>query len=258
MAKFICNMISYTLQRTVDITVIIPSPTIPESMGMGPGKPSHVPKADYPVLYLLHGFGNNHATWSGYSNVELYAEEQNLAVVMISGENKFYANHRGDPFYDFIENELPEFVTANFPVSKKVKDTFIAGLSMGGYGALIHGLGNPEKYAAVGSFSGAVKKDVIPEGIAQLNPDLSPENIVDKAVGEGIRLPALYVACGQSDFLYDANLEFVDKLKKSRVDVTWVSVEGYEHEWRFWDMQIEDFMKWLPRTDYYAGSIRKV
>ena len=93
--------------------------------------------------------------------------------------------------------------------------------------------------------------------MVRLNPDLSPENIVDKAVGEGIRLPALYVACGQSDFLYDANLEFVDKLKKSRVDVTWVSVEGYEHEWRFWDMQIEDFMKWL-RTDYYAASKESV
>ena len=139
-----------------------------------------------------------------------------------------------------------------------MKDTFIAGLSMGGYGALIHGLGNRE-YAAVGSFSGAVKKDVIPEGIAQLNPDLSPENIVDKAVGEGIQ--ASGTVCGLwtvGIFPDDANLEFVDKLKKSRVDVTWVSVEGYEHEWRFWDMQIEDFMKWLPRTDYYAGSIRKV
>lgn len=60
MAKFTCNFISYTLKRTVDITVVIPSPTIPDSMGMnGGGKPSHTPKEKYPVLYLLHGMGNN-------------------------------------------------------------------------------------------------------------------------------------------------------------------------------------------------------
>ena len=134
---------------------------------MGPGKPSHVPKADYPVLYLLHGFGNNHATWSGYSNVELYAEEQNLAVVMISGENKFYANHPGDPFYDFIENELPEFVTANFPVSKKVKDTFICRSVYGRIRSADPRPGKCGKICCRWFFFRRCKKDVIPEGIGQ-------------------------------------------------------------------------------------------
>ena len=90
MAKFTCNFISYTLKRTVDITVIIPSVTIPESMGMtlAEGKKPRHQKADkYPVLYLLHGMGNNHAQWTGYTNVELFAEERNMAVVMLSAEN---------------------------------------------------------------------------------------------------------------------------------------------------------------------------
>ena len=87
MAKFVCNVISYSLMRTVDITVIIPSTTIPESMQiLFPGTenavpPTHEVKEKYPVLYLLHGLGNNHAQWGGYTNIEMFAEERNIAVV---------------------------------------------------------------------------------------------------------------------------------------------------------------------------------
>ena len=100
MAKFVCNVISYTLGRTVDITVVIPTPTFPDSLGMTGVTPNHTPSAPYPVLYLLHGGGNNHATWTGYANVEFYAEERNIAVVMPSGENKFYVDWlpRTDPY----------------------------------------------------------------------------------------------------------------------------------------------------------------
>ena len=105
MAKIQCNVISYTLMRTVDIDVILPSVTIPESMGMSGEKPHHDYSKKYPVLYLLHGFGNNHAQWGGYTSVELFAEERQIAVVMISGENKYYIDHPQDAFYDFIENE---------------------------------------------------------------------------------------------------------------------------------------------------------
>src|SRR6516162_11050818 len=92
MARFVCNVISYTLRRTVDITVIIPTPTFPDAAGLTGVTPKHTPSAPYPVLYLLHGGGNNHATWTGYTNVEFYAEERNIAVVMPSGENKFYVD----------------------------------------------------------------------------------------------------------------------------------------------------------------------
>ena len=108
MAKLVCNFISYALKRTVDITVVLPSVTIPEAMQLPmPGKenpvpPTHEVKEKYPVLYLLHGMGNNHAQWTGYTNVELFAEERNMAVVMISGENKFYHDSLdGEPFFDF-------------------------------------------------------------------------------------------------------------------------------------------------------------
>ena len=100
MAKFTCNFISYTLKRTVDITVVIPSVTIPESMGMFSsdmdgvpdnlselkGRCRHRKDGKYPVLYLLHGYGNNHAQWTGYTNVELFAEALGMMGVMIAIE----------------------------------------------------------------------------------------------------------------------------------------------------------------------------
>ncbi len=282
MAKFNCNFISYTLVRAVDITVIIPSPTIPEAMmanidvlksmssatGNSPEEslfrdqirnietPKHKKKEKYPVLYLLHGYGNNHATWSGYTNVELYAEERNIAVVMISAENKSYVNHEsGDRFYDFIQNELPDFICGMFPVSERPEDTFIAGLSMGGFGTFINAFNQPDKYAAMGAFSAAVS----------LNPTLlaggkdkpveecnDPRKLAQKRKEEKKALPKIFIACGDKDALYEDNLLFKDELVSMKQDVTWVSAPGYGHEWRFWNEIVEVFLDWLPRSDFYA------
>lgn len=147
MAQIRCNFLSYTLHRAVDLTVIIPTMCFSEMMAEDPHHPQG---AKYPVLYLLHGYGNNHATWNGYTSVELYAEERNMAVVMLSAENKAYINHGGDDnYFDFISKELPEFIQGMFPVSPRPEDTYIAGLSMGGYGALVHGLSQSQRFAAI-------------------------------------------------------------------------------------------------------------
>ena len=260
MAKLVCNVISYTLQRTVDITVIVPSVTIPESMQMKmpgaeePVKPTHQIKEKYPVLYLLHGFGNNHAQWSGYTSLELYAEERNIAVVMISGENKFYHDTLdGDAFFDFVAKEVPEFVTNYFPISAEPEHSYIAGLSMGGYGALLHGLSNPERFAAIGSFSGAVMSGGDPEKMKELvDGPLDMKWLAKKTLSDGRKVPPVYITCGEDDFLYQTNVEFIELLRENGAEVTWVSVPGYTHEWRFWNLAVEEFLKWIPRTDGYA------
>lgn len=263
MAKFNCNFISYTFKRTVDITVVVPSVTIPESMGMsatgevGKANCSHSKDNKYPVLYLLHGYGNNHATWTGYTNVEMYAEERNMAVVMISAENKFYVNHSNDDsFFDFIEKELPDFVCGMFPISRKPEDTFIAGLSMGGYGTLIHALTNPEKYAALGAFSAAVgvMDEMMSASSKELNAELDPATAAKKNVEAGKKLPKMYIACGAKDFLFEADKSFRDEMIKLGADVTWEEHPDYGHEWRFWDMYVEKFLDWVPRTDAFAPA----
>ena len=265
MAKFICNFISYTLKRTVDITVIIPSPTIPESLGLSEElgkKPSHLKPAKYPVVYLLHGYGNNHAQWTGYTNVELFAEEQQIAIVNLSAENKCYVKVGMDDFFTFVSEELPEFVTNNFPVSDKPEDNYIAGLSMGGYGTLVHAFRHPERFHALGAFSAAIS--INPETIGQslpetaseekkeIAPEFDPSALVEKAVAEGKKLPKIYMACGNKDFLYEADKAFAQKLKELGSDVTWDEIGQYGHEWRFWNIEIERFLNWLPREDYFA------
>lgn len=264
MAKFTCNFISYTLKRTVDITVVIPTVTIPESMGLSESR-KHTPKEKFPVLYLFHGMGNNHATWTGYTNVEMYAEERQIAVVNISAENKSYVKVGGDDFFTFISEELPDFVCGMFPVSDRPEHNYIAGLSMGGYGTLVHALNFPERFAAFGIFSAAVKlnpeKLITGDAAATeekpTNLRFDPESLVEGISSEGKKFPRAYIACGQKDFLYEANKAFRDKLISYGVDVTWDEHPDYGHEWRFWDMEVEKFMDWLPRTDGYAKAGRR-
>lgn len=253
MARFQCNVISYVLQRTVDITVIIPTVTMPEAMAWKKKYPSHVVKEAYPVLYLLHGMGNNHATWCGYTNIELFAEERNIAVVMISGENKFYRTvPGGDDYEKFIEAELPEFVTSMFPISKLPEQTYIAGLSMGGAGAFLYGLKHPERFAAIGAFSAGIqRKEVKPQGFGDSKlPDFRED--VMQVQQKGKKIPEIYLSCGTEDGLYQENLAFKDFLEKNNVEVTWVAEEGFGHEWRFWGRQVEAFLDWIPRTDGYV------
>lgn len=274
MAKFTCNFISYTLRRAVDITVIIPSITIPEAMNQEKAPVAHTKAEPFPVLYLLHGMGNNHATWTGYTNVELFAEERQIAVVNLSAENKGYVPNGRDDYFRFVAEELPDFVCGMFPVSRRPEDTYIAGLSMGGYGTLIHGLNYPERFAAIGSFSGAtalppahaagdnarIREAAIRNekaGDPDIDPMYNPFALVDKLVAEGRKLPKIYMACGDQDFLLRVNLAFRDHLREAGADLTWEEVPGYGHEWRFWNMEIERFLDWIPRSDSYAAGGRR-
>ena len=261
MAKIVCNFYSRTLLRAVDITVIIPTSTCPESLGLG-DKPTHVITDKYPVVYLLHGFGNNHAQWTGYTNVEMYAEEQRIAIVNLSAENKSYSKVGGDDFFTFVSEELPEFVTNMFPISARPEDTYIAGLSMGGYGSYLHGLTHPERFTAIGTFSAGV--EIVPEQLANMGGGngfagaaggKSVLHDLAKAVKEeGKTFPKIYAACGTADFLFASCKAFADELKELGADVTWDEIEGYGHEWRFWNIEVEKFLEWLPRTDAYAAK----
>lgn len=253
MARITCNFLSYTLHRAVDLTVIVPTMCFPEMMEEDPHHPQ---EAAYPVLYLLHGYGNNHATWNGYTSVELYAEERNLCVVMLSAENMAYVDHGGDnDYFRFISQELPEFVQCMFPVSRRPEDTFIAGLSMGGYGALIHGLRDSEKFAAIGSFSGAPHSKRVNCTGNENDTFLQLKQRAEKAK----KVP-MYISCGDEDFLLEDNIEFKDAAIALGYQVTWVVGKGFTHEWRFWDQQVEAFMDWIPRTDpyYNGGKKRKI
>lgn len=242
MAKIQCNVISYVLKRTVDITVILPTVTIPEAihpMQDKEYKPTHKYPEKFPVLYLLHGFGNNHAQWSGYTGIELFAEERQIAVVMFSGENKSYVTNPYDDFEAFIQDELPEFITNTFPISTRVEDTYIAGLSMGGFGSLYHAFKHPEKYQAVGAFSPGVSMREGRDNLFEVVKDVK-------------KCPPIYLVCGDKDFLFEDNIKFDQALTEQGLEHEWIIAPNYAHEWRFWNEYVEKFLDWIPRTDYYS------
>lgn len=280
MALFQTNFISYSLMREVQMNVIVPTMTCPESMGMGlkeGEKPSHAGNAPYPVLYLLHGFANNGTVWGRYTSLERYAEERRIAVVTISGENKGYRNQPGgggmmgggDRHFDFIAYEVPEFVKANFNVSDRVEDTYIAGLSMGSMGTLLHSLSNPQNFRAAGAFSGPMMDmsktmGLSPEDRAKLTDAdwdgfVSQEaiDLVAKAKAEGKKLPDFYIATGTLDNP-EGSKAFARFLEREGAVVKTNFDRVYGHEWQFWDESIKEFLDWIPRTDAYAGKLRKI
>jgi enterochelin esterase-like enzyme len=103
----------------------------------------------YRVLYLLHGHSDDHTAWQRWTSIERYVEGLNLAVVMPAGYLSFYTDMAYGPRYgQFISEEVPAVVHDLFPLSSEREDTFVAGLSMGGYGAFKLALTYPERFAA--------------------------------------------------------------------------------------------------------------
>lgn len=261
MAHIEINFISETFTRAVDVLLILPSRTTMEGMmDKGQTLKNHyqsIKDKKFPLLILLHGMANNFKTWANYARVELYAEEHNIAIAMVSGENKFYLNNKADKWYDFIEYELKDYLYGTFPISSDPKDNYIAGLSMGGFGALYHGISNPKAYAAIGSFSGAIHIDGKGFENMGVEPEFTP--IPEMALKNKKDLPPLYVACGTDDFLYQANIDFVKFLDDNKIKNYHEFVPGFTHEWRFWDLELEKFLDWIPRSDDYKDvSKRKV
>lgn len=268
MAHFTCNFLSYVLDRAIDINVIIPGVTSTEA---GEAHASHKPRWKFPVLYLLHGYCNDYSTWERYTSVERYAEERRIAVVTFSGENNMYMKlsdvKKENPIMELEEpdyerlllHEIPEFVTSMFPVSKKPEDTYLAGLSMGGFGALSNGFRYPGRFRAVGAFSPLPTQrredyktsDAVPAYLKKYEPIY----LINKAKKAGKKLPDLYYCYGDKDFLFDMQEWFKEKLEEAGICYTLDVLPDYGHEWAFWDLEVKKFLDWLPRTDeYYKES----
>ncbi len=254
MARIQCNFFSYSLGFPVDIQIILPSLS-PCDMD-SPQLLTHKLEAKYPVLYLLHGHGNDYLSWSRFTSMERYVEERRIAAVSCSVGNKAYMNAEyGERYFDFVAQELPEFVQANFPISARPEDTYLAGLSMGGYGTLCHGLSHPQSYRAIGAFS-PVPVLTSEEGPTRLGhtlpPTLNPYELIQNNRAAGTAMPDLFLCIGQKDFLFQPVRAFHQYLLEQNIPHRYDENAAYEHEWGFWDLELPQFLDWLPRTDPYA------
>lgn len=258
MALIQVNYMSNALARQVTMNVILPS----DRPGRGPGGYAPAKADGFPTLYLLHGMLGNYMDWVTRTNILALAEERGLAVVMPSGDNSFYFEGRMpfDDYESFIGKELPLVTRRMFPLSKRREDTFIAGLSMGGYGALRIGTIFSETFSHVAGLSSAIeifmakppkewKRNLFDDPMAAAKTDLHPRVAYEELLSEGRPSPCYYLACGTKDALFDDNRAFRDFLTEKGADVTW-DEEDASHEWPFWDRQIKKVLSWLPAASF--------
>lgn len=257
MAIIQANFMSKSLMRTVTVNVVLPVDKLTK-----PGDPVRE-KKPFKTLYLLHGIFGDYTDWITGTRVARWAQENNLAVVMPSGENHFYVDdERAGHYYGrFIGEELVQMTRDMFPLSDKREDTFIGGLSMGGYGALKLALRAPETFSCAASLSGGVDIVHICEQTS-LADDHYWEDIfgpADKVRGSfndlfaaaeelkasGKPLPKLYMWCGTEDFLYGENVRMRDHLNALGYDLTYEESPG-DHQWKYWDQKIQTVLDWLP------------
>lgn len=271
MALIQVNYMSQALMRTVTLNVILPVDKI-----TFPGMPVKEIKA-YKTLYLLHGVFGNYTDWISGTRIQRWAEEKNLAVVMPSGENRFYVDQeKGHELYgEFIGKELVEMTRKMFPLSGRREDTYIAGLSMGGYGALRNGLKYHDTFGCIAGLSSAMIVDGLAERTNETpffiegrayaeqvfgdleqvaESDKNPEWLVKTLTEQKVKLPRIYMACGTEDSLLEKNRAFHQVLEKAGADVTYEEGPG-GHEWDFWDRYIKRVIDWLPLEDETAAGI---
>jgi putative tributyrin esterase len=234
------------------------------SLGLSVIFPDHPTAWDTPpaVLYLLHGLSDDHTIWSRRTSIERYAADYPLVIVMPDVYKSFYCDMaHGSKYWTFISQELPSLISRWFKVSSKKQKTFVAGISMGGYGALKLALKQPERFAAAASISGALdiaahtydewdesrtatfnaifgKLEKIPNSPNDLLAEL--DNVNTKKIKTDF-----FLCCGTEDYLYQDSVSFRNKAKDLGLSVTYKE-SGGEHDWSYFDQAIQQVLEWLP------------
>lgn len=253
MSLITANIFSKELMRTVDITVILPSDKIA----------ADVPEK-FPTLYLLHGIFGSHIDWVSGTRIQRWAEERNIAVVMPSGDNSCYVNDvSGKANYsNFIGEELVELTRKMFPLEDDYNKTYIAGLSMGAFGALYNGVTYSKTYSHIGVFSiGLLNEIAITKsgsgmvdrlffedkfGISpeeSFNTDFDPRYLLKNKKAE-IGMQKFFIACGLQDPLYIYTEAIHETMVVNELEHEYRLQEG-SHEWDYWDRIILEFLDWL-------------
>lgn len=219
---------------------------------------ARLPVQNLPVLYLLHGMGDDSTAWLRKTCIERYALEHGVAVVMPDGGLSCYENMVHGPRYrDFITAELPKFIRTNFPVSREREKTIIAGCSMGGFGALKLAMAHPEQYSAVGCFSAAhfEYRPDSPRNLAMLHrvyderiDDFDACIEADILAANAGKLPVRILhSCGDADALKTNALKsraFFEALPEGSIDYSFEMLPG-RHDWALWDIAAKRFMDFL-------------
>lgn len=267
MALIQVTFTSHSLMRTVPLMVVLPADKF--------DRDTLRPERSFPTLYLLHGVFGNCTDWVSGTRIQRWAQERDLAVVMPSGDNRFYVDQpdTADCYGRFIGEELVEITRRMFPLSRRRQDTFIGGLSMGGYGALRNGLKYNRTFGSIAALSTANVTAVLDSYLDDTDNFLQSKAYIqglfgpldqvpgsdkdlyalaDSLAGKREEQPRIYMACGTDDSLLTVNRNLAQRLKRDGFDLTYREAPG-AHEWDFWDSQIKQVLEWLPLGEANDG-----
>lgn len=245
MAFFKGDIISQSLGMNTQVNVIIPE-IFDENGKKKPGK----------LLYALHGLSDNATGWTRLTHIERLANQYNFTVIMPEVQRSFYTDMKyGPQYFTYIAEELPRLMKELFNIAADRENTFVMGLSMGGYGALKCALSRPENYKACAAYSSCAdiqarveQADILgmtQEFKAVLGPDMSIEPKEDLFAlasklkeTPGQRVPGLLLTCGTDDFLYQDNQRLLHHLERIGLPHEYYEWKG-DHTWEFWEQSMK-------------------
>lgn len=216
----------------------------------------------YPVLYLLHGLWGHYDNWTDKTKIVSLARGHNVIIVMPEGGDGWYldsAVRPNDKYESYIIKELIPTVEHEYRAINDRRGRAVAGLSMGGYGAIKFGLKYPDKFVFVGSMSGALNgtkftgtKDkeigqLVDQYMGPIDSQVRKDNdifdLVSKLKASGISaLPFIYMDCGTEDFLFAANRDFSSLLQEKKIPHEYRELPG-AHTWPYWEQQIQEILR---------------
>ncbi len=238
MARYILEFQSSALYRNTEVIVYIPTMNLQETIQNKSKTPYQDEVKQYPLMILLSGFGSSKTAWEQRSTIEQLADQYKIALCMIGCENKWYVNYSPvDRWADFINDELPDFLYGNFTALSKKMPRYIAGCSMGGYGALRNYLEHLQLYQGCCALSPATRADNDLEQVLKL------KSLKDLFIDTKDEPKNIYLSIGDKDFIYAQSLEFDTYLREICQDVSYKIVEGYGHTWDLWNLEIAEFFK---------------
>lgn len=234
----------------------------------------------YPVLYLLHGVAGHYSDWGTRTNVADYASPYRMIVIMPEGNNGWYTDSAtipADKYESFILKDLIPDVDRRYRTIQTRYGRGIAGLSMGGYGALKFGLKFAGSFAFAGSISGAIAATVWteenlkgfgvirdsvfsvfgPEGSETRRTNDVFEIVRSLPANRVAALPYFYLDCGTEDVLMISyNQQFAALLREKKIPHEYRELPG-DHNWEYWDRQIPEVLKIAAQKMLRAPNIRR-
>ena len=246
-----------SLQRRTSISVILPSDNIHFLQDA-----EEIVPQPYRTLYLLHGLYGSDDIFLANTSIQKFAEDNGIAIVIPCGDNSFYVDNQNAHAYygEYVGQELLDITRNIFPLSDKREDTFIAGFSMGGYGAIRNGLKYSQNFSKIGMISAALITDDMVNYVSDdnvlrsrefyesifgnleniKNSDLDPKYLIETAED----IPDIFMACGVDDFLHDKNVDFYEFLHSKNIEADFIEAPG-EDSWEFCVNYIIEFFMTL-------------